>query len=184
MILCSFHFLGNSYPEKLPLLFAKIYLVTSVLKSSDSFNIYHYMPITIIPHLVKLFKSLIYSYISTNLNYVLIEELLGFRLGKVTNRIAFATYISQVIEHGGQVDVVLTNFKKAFNTVDHNRFIGELESLGTHSFPDLVLIHLIESNFFKFIIMSRLYLVHRFGVSKGGHSSRFHFIWLVNLIIK
>lgn len=162
-ILYSFHFLDDFYPKMFSLLFTKMCSVTSVLKLNGSFNICHYMLISIIPHLAKLFKSLVYSQISKTLNYIVFEEQRGFILGKstVTSSVAFATYISEVIEHGGQVDVVLTDFKKAFNTVDHNCFIGELESLGTgtHFFPDLVLIHPIESNLF--ITLSRLYLVYR-----------------------
>lgn len=155
-----FTFLGDSYPEAFSLLFAKMCPVTFVLKSSGFFNIYHHMPISIIPHLAKLFKSLVYSQISKNLYHIIIVEQRGFRLGKstVTSGVAFATYISKIIEHSDQVDVVLTDFKKAFNTVNHNHFIEELKSLGPgiYSSPDLVIIHLIESNLFKFITLSRL----------------------------
>lgn len=37
-------------------------------------------------------------------------------------------HLSQIIEYGGQVDVIFTNLKKAFVIVDHNLLIIELNS--------------------------------------------------------
>lgn len=42
----------------------------------------------------------------------------------------FTIYISEVIEHGGQVDVIFMDFSKTFDTVDHGILFRELDTIG------------------------------------------------------
>ncbi|KAL4113468.1 hypothetical protein QTP88_017083 [Uroleucon formosanum] len=106
--------------------------VTPVLKAGDPSDVTNYSPISIILHSAKLFESLVYSNIKRSLNHIIIDEQYGFRPGKstVTSSVAFTTYLIDNIEKGGKVDVVFTDFKKAFDTVDHGLLINELDTLG------------------------------------------------------
>lgn len=66
------------------------------------------------------------------LNHIIIDEQHGFRPGKstITSSVVFTTYLLNSIEKGGQVDVVFTDFKNAFDTVGHGLLLSELELLG------------------------------------------------------
>ena len=59
----------------------------------------------------------------------------GFLAGKstITNLVSFTKYVLDSIEAGYQVDVIYTDFSKAFNKVDHNILIGKLSNLGIPS---------------------------------------------------
>lgn len=56
------------------------------------------------------------------MNHILIEEQHDFRQRKftVTSSVVFTSYLFEVIEQGGQVDVIFSDFKMGFDTVDHN----------------------------------------------------------------
>jgi len=41
--------------------------------------------------------------------------------------VSFLSYIIENIESGSQIDVIITDFKKAFDTVNHKLLIYELE---------------------------------------------------------
>jgi len=106
-------------------IFPKVWKISSiapVLKSGDASDIQNYRPISIIPHIGKLFESIVYSRIKRSLNHLIISEQHGFRSHKstVTSGVAFSSYLSEVIEHRGQVDVIFTDFNKAFDTVNHD----------------------------------------------------------------
>jgi len=88
--------------------------------------------LTILPHIAKLFESIVYSCVKRNLNHIIIDDQHGFRPGKstVTNSLVFTSYILESFESGCQVDTVFIDFEKAFDTVDHCRLITELAQLG------------------------------------------------------
>jgi len=56
----------------------------------------------------------------------------GFRPGKssITSSNSFTTYILNSFEANSQVDTIFTDFKKAFDSVDHGLLIATLDSLG------------------------------------------------------
>lgn len=166
----------------------KICSVTPVLKAGDPSDVANYRPISIIPHLAKLFESLVYSNVKRSLNHLLIDEQHGFRPGKstVTSSVAFTTYLLDNIEKGGQVDVVFTDFKKAFDTVDHGLLINELGQLGIGD-PLLSWLRSYLSNRQQFVKVnnseSSLVTIPS-GVPQGGHLSPLLFILFVNSISK
>jgi len=91
-----------------------------------------YRPISILPHLGEIFKLIVYNNIKRSCNHVLIDEQHGFFHGKSTTTISvvFTTYISDCLESGYQVDVITTDFNKAFDTLNHNLLIDKLEGIG------------------------------------------------------
>jgi len=70
----------------------------------------------------------------------LIDEQHGFRPGKstCTNGVSFLSYIIENIESGSQIDVIITDFKKAFDAVNHELLIYELECLGLRWFKSYI----------------------------------------------
>lgn len=94
--------------------------MTPIHKSGNSSDVKNYRPILIISHIAKLFESLVYSRIKRSLNHIIIDEQHDFRPGKstITSIFVFTSYLTDVLEHRGQVDVIITDFKKAFDIVN------------------------------------------------------------------
>lgn len=115
----------------------KICSVTPVLKSGNLSMVTNYSPISILSHLGKIIELIIYNNVRRSLYHVLIDEQHGFCRGKstITSNIVSKTYISDCLEVGSQVDVVTTNFKKAFDTVSHKLLIVELKHLDVGKIP-------------------------------------------------
>jgi hypothetical protein len=122
------------------------------------------------------------------LNHVIISEQHGFRPQKstVTSSVAFTSYLSEVIEHRGQVDLIFTDFKKAFDTVDHGCLIMVLKSLGIGD-PLLSWLYSYITGRKQFVknynAVSDLSVIPS-GVPQGGHLSPLLFILFVNSITK
>lgn len=110
----------------------KICSVVHIYKFGDPYAVKNYRPISIIPHIVKIFESLICNRIKRSLNHVIIEEQHGFRPGKstITSSIVFTTYITECLEQKNQVVVIYTDFRKEFDTVDNGLIINELRAHG------------------------------------------------------
>jgi hypothetical protein len=110
----------------------KICSVTPVLKSSVSFLVTNYRPISISPHITKIFKSLLYNYLRPRLNHILIPQQYGFQTGRssVSCSVSFSSFIYDCLSNGAQVDVIFTNLSKALDTVPHNLLIKELDRIG------------------------------------------------------
>ena len=51
----------------------------------------------------------------------------------ISNLVSFTKYVVNSIEAGYQVDVIYTDFSKAFDKVVHNILIGKLSNLGIPS---------------------------------------------------
>jgi hypothetical protein len=93
----------------------KTCFVTPVLNSGDPSFVYNYRPISILPHISKIFESIIYSSIKRSLNHILMDEQHGFRSDKstVTCSLSFTSYILKSFESDPQADAVFTDFNKA-----------------------------------------------------------------------
>uniref|UniRef100_A0A2S2QKG0 Reverse transcriptase domain-containing protein n=1 Tax=Sipha flava TaxID=143950 RepID=A0A2S2QKG0_9HEMI len=100
--------------------------------SSDSSLFTNYRPITISPHITKIFESLLYNYLRPKLNHILIPQQYGFRTGRnsVSCSVSLSSFIYDCLSNGAQVDVIFTDLSKAFNTDPHNLLIKELDRIG------------------------------------------------------
>jgi hypothetical protein len=56
--------------------------VTPVFKSGDPSLVSNYRTISILPHIAKLFESIVYHCTKSNLNHIIIDDQHGFRQGK------------------------------------------------------------------------------------------------------
>jgi len=167
----------------------KISSITRILKSSDPSDVQNYRPISIILHLGKLFELIVYTRIKLSLNHIIISEQHGYGSQKSTitsSVVAFTSYLSKVIEHRCQVDVIYTGFKKAFDTVDHGCLIMVFKYLGIGN-PLLPWLHTYITRKKQFVkikdAVSDLSVIPS-GVPQGGHLSPLLFILFVNSITK
>lgn len=160
--------------------------VSPVLKFGDPSLVSNYRPISILPHIAKLFESIIYSCVKRSLNYIIIDDQHGFRPGKstVTNSLVFTSYILESFESGCQVDTVFIDFEKAFDTVDHCRLITELARLGIGN-PLLSWLQSYLNSRTQYVkvhgAFSNLSTISS-GVPQGGHLSPHLFILFINTI--
>lgn len=110
----------------------KISRVVPVFKKGDPSNIKNYRPISILSCCSKLFESLVCPLLANHVKSILHSAQHGFRRGRSveTNLIEFLSYLSTVVDGGGQVDGVYTDFSSAFDKVSHSLLIMKLESVG------------------------------------------------------
>lgn len=104
------------------------------MKSGDSTNVTNYRPISILPYIPKLFETLVYNSINSihcSLNHILVDEQHGFCSGRstVTSNLSLHSHRFVSFRDNCQVDVIYTEFSKAFDGVDHNHLISTLDSI-------------------------------------------------------
>ena len=88
-----------------------------------------------------------HSHISNHTQNIISGEQHGFIAGRstVSNLMCKTQFISEAIDQRSQVDVIYTDFSKAFDKIDHNILLRKLESYG---FSD-ALINLFKSYFYN-----------------------------------
>ena len=97
----------------------------------DSLN---YRPVSLtsvcVKSLERILCKFVYDY-ATN-NNILCNEQFGFRPGRSTQDQLLLTYndISYALDHGKNVDLILFDFSKAFDTVCHDILLEKLSKLG------------------------------------------------------
>lgn len=109
--------------------------MTPIFKSGSRSNIENYRCIAILPTIGKFFESLVCELLTPHLKHVITELQHGFFTGRstTTNLIEFISYVVSIVESGGQVDVIYTDFSKAFDRVCHSYLIAKLKQIGIHS---------------------------------------------------
>lgn len=109
-------------------------LVVPIHKSGSKTLIKNYRPISILNVMSKIFEKIICDKISFNIKKCIPIEQHGFmqRRSTVTNLGVFTDYILKVMDEKDQVDVIYTDFEKAFDRVDHVILLRKLDVLGIH----------------------------------------------------
>lgn len=106
--------------------------ITPIFKSGNRANISDYRPISVLNSIPKLFEKIVCDCLSTFMNSVIVPEQHGFFQGRsaATNMLLYTQYVLDALESRRQVDVIYTDFSKAFDTVNHKMLISKLEVLG------------------------------------------------------
>ncbi|XP_044755018.1 uncharacterized protein LOC123313971 [Coccinella septempunctata] len=80
----------------------------------------------------KLFESLVYKYIASHIKHSIVEEQHGFIRGRSleTNLLQFTEYLCGSLDDRSQVDVIYTDFEKAFDKVSHLLLSRRLAEVG------------------------------------------------------
>lgn len=108
---------GGIYPEIL-----KLSTVTPIFKSGDATDVANYRPISILSHIAKLFDSLVLHSIKPSVNSMLIEEQRMVSELAVQQTLVILYFLIMfliLLKNSQQVDVIYTDFTKAFDRVDH-----------------------------------------------------------------
>lgn len=118
---------ANIFPDIL-----KCAKVIPVYKKGEQNNIENYRPITIINNFSKVFEILLYEPTFLNIKSRIIEQQHGFFKGRSTNTNLFCITqsISDALDDGSQVDVIYTDFTKAFDRLDHGILLTKLNKFG------------------------------------------------------
>jgi hypothetical protein len=112
-----------------------------VYKSGNRSNVENYRPISILPTLSKLFERLVHNAIYPSLHNTIIPQQHGFvkRRSTTTNMMIYTSYLFEGIDNNKQIDSVYTDFRKAFDRVDH-RILLEKICIQWHPWESLALV--------------------------------------------
>ncbi|XP_045538980.1 uncharacterized protein LOC123722157 [Papilio machaon] len=108
--------------------------IVPVYKKGLKNLIINYRPISILKTLSKLMELLVYRRIYPIIKQGISENQHGFLKSRSTtsNLAIFSDDVFNGMEHSGQVDVIYTDFEKAFDRVDHAILLYKLNKLGIH----------------------------------------------------
>lgn len=101
-------------------------------KSGNKADVQNYRPISNISAVPKLFESIVYDKVKDILNPLITEQQHGFVKFRSTstNLISFYQFLTSVLDQGDQVDVLYSDFSKAFDKVNINILITKMQTLG------------------------------------------------------
>ena len=108
--------------------------IIPIFKSGDSNSTANYRPINMLPFLSKMFEKLmcarLYSYLKSK--NILCTNQFGFRKNSNTSDaiIEFLDYFHSSLGNKQRAIAVYLNFSKAFDTVNHEIFMGKLQHNG------------------------------------------------------
>jgi hypothetical protein len=158
--------------------------ITPVFKKGDKSNVKNYRPISGLVQIGKLLEKLVLAQMIKPINNILDNSQHGFRPGRstLTCNLSLQNFILNAFNDNCQVDVIYTDFAKAFDRVDHELLIIILGKLG-FSHPLL--------SWFKSYLTNRSQFtqVHGFysetvpvpsGTPQGGHLSPILFNLFIN----
>lgn len=113
----------------------KMSYVTPIFKSGARSKIENYRGILILPTIAKFFESLVCKFLYSRLLNNLSVKQHGFLKGRSTtsNLLEFSNFLLSNIESGFQIDVLFTDFSKAFDRIQHNILIKKICGFGIHS---------------------------------------------------
>lgn len=106
--------------------------VVPILKKGDRSDVTNYRPIVLLSNISKLFEFCLYNSIITQINNRISEHQHGFVSGRstVSNLVLITQFIAEHLDCNTQVDVIYTDFTKAFDRIDHALLLLKLDQFG------------------------------------------------------
>ena len=108
--------------------------VTPIPKGLATSDVQNYRPIAIPPVPAKIFESAIFLALYQQTLHKIPSQQHGFVKGRSipTNLVELTHYVAQIHDRGlaSQVDVIYTDFQKAFDKVDHDILFSKLDTAG------------------------------------------------------
>ncbi|XP_071053640.1 uncharacterized protein [Onthophagus taurus] len=109
--------------------------ITPVFKKGDKSLVTNYRPIAILSNFAKVYEQIIFNTIYRHTQSYVSPHQHGFvpKRSTITNLCCLTQYVAEVMDVGGQVDVVYTDFEKAFDRIDHSMLLQKLSYFGMSS---------------------------------------------------
>jgi len=104
----------------------KISSVTPVFKKGNKSNVENYRPISGLVQIGKLLEKLVLAQVIKPINNTLDNSQHGFRPERstLTCNLSLQNFILNAFKDKCQIDVIYTDFAKAFDRVDHDYYFG------------------------------------------------------------
>lgn len=109
-------------------------IIIPIHKTGSKSNIANYRPISILTVFSKLFERIVYDQIYITIARSIQNQQHGFlqKRSVLTNLVNFTEYLTSNMDNRHQVDVIYTDYSKAFDKVNHSILIKKLHQLGIH----------------------------------------------------
>lgn len=106
--------------------------ITPIFKSGNRNEIENYRPISVLNSLSKIFENILYDIILNEFQNSFASQQHGFlpNLSTVTNLCTLTEAAGNAINRKEQLDVIMTDFSKAFDKVDHGLLVTKLGRFG------------------------------------------------------
>ena len=106
--------------------------VTALHKKGPKWDAYNYRPISLTCILCKVFEKVVRNHVMDHFIPFVSDAQHGFLKGKscLSNLFECFDKIDEIVNGGGDVDILYLDFQKAFDTVPHGRLIHKLKSYG------------------------------------------------------
>ena len=108
--------------------------LVAVHKSGKKQNVQNYRPISLLPQVSKVFEKILCQRILQHVQPAVSEQQHGFVSGRdcSTNLTSLLQEAYHAVDRGRQLDVVYTDFSKAFDRVSHDLLLYKLTSYNLH----------------------------------------------------
>lgn len=99
----------------------KTAVITPVHKKGSKREVSNYRPISKLCVLAKVFERLVHEQVYSAIKQTFLPQQHGFLRGRSTasNLVSFTEAVTAGMEGGGQVDAIYTDYRKAFDRIDH-----------------------------------------------------------------